>query len=493
MAPALVAAPQSIAIVLDAAEPALVRRLMTSGDMPQLAALAARSGTATVTSSAAIGSGSVWPTFGTSSEPREHETHYIWRWEPSQMRLAREQGERVAPWWGTQAGDGRTVLTVDVPYLPFADADGCVEVFEWGSHDRRLGTVQTRPPRLAEEIAREPGRHPFQGEPPPRHDDPSASYLLGASRRAAAGAARRGELAARLIGEHDPQLAVVVFAELHHASHLLWHTVDQDDPLYAARALPDVGDRALVDVFSAADAAIGQIVDRARPDARVTVFSLHGMRAAYGIPMLLHPLLVELGYAAPPRPGRMSPRDAGRTAFAAAKRHAPDWARSAWRRSASLPLLNAVAGPTAIRTYDWDRTRAFVMPHDQHGWVRINLAGREAAGIVPASHYAGTCDELAAALLAARTRDGRPVIKRVLRLADDNGGRPPRYLPDLVAHWDDAAYDDPVHLASSEIVTRTDGRRLTGRHTFEGFLVTGGMTPPADLVPSRELQRLLTP
>lgn len=227
---------------------------------------------------------------------------------------------------------------------------------------------------------------------------------------------------------------------MHHSSHLLWQTAEPDDPLFADRRRVDLDRGSLVDVFRAADAAVGQIVAAAPAGARTAVFSLHGMRSASGIPTILDPLLSHLGYAATPRPGRMSPRDAGRLAFAAAKRNAPERVRTAWRRRASLPLLNAIAGPTAMRAYDWDRTRAFVLPHDQHGWVRINLAGREARGTVPAAHYAGLCDELSAALLAARDDDGRPLITRVLRVADGSGGTPPPWLPDLVLHWADTAY-----------------------------------------------------
>src|SRR5256885_8916367 len=41
-----------------------------------------------------------------------------------------------------------------------------------------------------------------------------------------------------------------------------------------------------------------------------------------------------------------------------------------------------LARPTMLPAYDWARTRAFSLPTDQHGWIRINLRGRERAGIV---------------------------------------------------------------------------------------------------------------
>jgi predicted AlkP superfamily phosphohydrolase/phosphomutase len=480
-----------IAIAFDGAEPALVRRLMAAGELPVLAGLAARGAWSRVSSSAHIGSASVWPTFASGQEVLEHGMHYVWRWEPARMRVEREHGASIVPWWRAVAQSGRRVLTLDVPYLPFAGVDGCMEIADWGAHDRTQAAVIARPQRLVAQIAREVDPHPYQRDPAPPHDHPSLRYLATASRRASTGAGLRGTLAARLIADEQPDLALVVFTEMHRASHLLWQTIAPDDPLLADRR-PGLDDDALVGVFRAADAAVGQILAAARPGARVAVFSLHGMRPARGVPTLLHPLLVELGYATVPRGRRLSPRDAGRTAFAALKANAPNWLRHAWRQVASPALLNAVAEPTAMKAYDWDRTRAFSLPSDQHGWVRINLIGREARGTVPAADYAALCDELGAALLAVRTQDGRPVVKRVLRLADGNGGRPLAKLPDLVVDWEDAAHDDPLRLHGSRLECSPEGLRLTGKHAYEGFLIGVGLPPTGDVIAAHELHGLLS-
>ena len=483
--------PQVIAIAFDGAEPTLVRRLMAAGELPVLAGLAARGAWSRMSSSANIGSASVWPTFASGQEVLEHGMHYVWRWEPTRMRVEREHGENIVPWWRAVAGSGRRVLTLDVPFLPFADVEGCVEVAEWGAHDRTRASVTARPQRLVAEIARDLDAHPYQRDPAPPHDNPSLRYLKTASRRASTGARLRGTLAARLIADEQPDLALVVFTEMHRASHLLWQTVAPGDPLFADRRR-GLDERALVDVFRAADAAVGQILAAARPDARVALFSLHGMRSARGVPTLLHPLLVDLGYAAVPSGRRLSPGDAARTAFAALKANAPNWLRHTWRHVASPAMLNAVAEPTAMKAYDWERTRAFSLPSDQHGWVRINLAGREARGIVPAADYAAVCEELSTALLAARTQDGRPVVSRVLRLADGNGGRPLEKLPDLVVDWEDAAHDIPLRLRGSTLECSPEGLRLTGKHAYEGFLIGVGLPPAGDVIAAHELHGLLT-
>ena len=480
----------TLAIALDGAEPSLVRRLMAAGVMPVLSGIAAGGQWSTVESSTSIGSASVWPTFVSASEPRDHGIHYVWRWEPKIMSIVREHGAGIVPWWRAVALDGRRVLTLDVPYLPFADVEGCVEVAEWGAHDRTSGRVKARPARLADEITRDPGLHPYHHDIAPPHDRPSAKYLVAATDRSCTGARMRGDLAARLIGQERPDLALIVFTETHRASHLLWQTVAPEDPLLidAPRGGPV---EALASVFSAADSAIGRIIESMPPGGRVIVFSLHGMRSARGVPTVLHRLLVHLGYAAERPAAQRSLGDQGRAAFGMAKDHAPQWLKLAWRRTASPDLLTRVAETTALKQYDWNRTRAFCLPTDQHGWVQINLEGREARGIVPASHYAGLCDEIAEALLDARSQDGRPIVERVLRMADQFGGRPPPRLPDLVVHWLDAAHDTPLRVAGSDIVSRPEGLRLTGKHAESGFLVTSDTRPLGDSVPSHALGNLI--
>jgi len=142
-----------------------------------------------------------------------------------------------------------------------------------------------------------------------------------------------------------------------------------------------------------------------------------------------------------------------------------------------------------LPAFEWSRTRAFSLPTDQHGWVRVNLRGREAEGSVAPANYDATCDELADILAGLMTQDARPLVRDVVR-ADPSGA--PALLPDLVVHWTDAVYDLPVRVKDPAIEAWPLGPDRTGNHRSEGFCLTRGLeTAPSGPLETAELHRLL--
>ncbi len=78
-----------LAIGLDAAEPALIRRMIARDEMPALKSLLAEGRWMRIQSPAHIGSGSVWPTFMTGKEPSAHGVYGEWCWQAETMSLFR--------------------------------------------------------------------------------------------------------------------------------------------------------------------------------------------------------------------------------------------------------------------------------------------------------------------------------------------------------------------------------------------------------------------
>jgi predicted AlkP superfamily phosphohydrolase/phosphomutase len=124
---------------------------------------------------------------------------------------------------------------------------------------------------------------------------------------------------------------------------------------------------------------------------------------------------------------------------------------------------------------DWSRTRAFCLPTDLEGYIRVNLMGREPQGIVKPDEYEGVCDELCAEL--SRLVDpasGRPAVREVIRTRQRYPGDRQDWLPDLIVLW--AEPEQLQELGSRSGVSSRgespDGR--TGTHAPPGFLVARG-------------------
>jgi len=85
---------------------------------------------------------------------------------------------------------------------------------------------------------------------------------------------------------------------------------------------------------------------------------------------------------------------------------------------------------------DWNAVRAFSLPSDGPGLVRLNIRGRERNGIITESEAKVLCDEIAEGLRTFSDIDGKACIAGIERPGDH---LPPGHkldrLPDLVIRW----------------------------------------------------------
>jgi predicted AlkP superfamily phosphohydrolase/phosphomutase len=469
-------APRVLAIALDAAEPAVLRRMMGSGEMPALARLAERSAFLRVAAEPYVGSGPLWPSFITGLEPERHRRLYgPWLWDPEEMRIAPQPEAPLTPMW-----DGSSIGLFDVPMAPACTPPGGFAIRGWGSHHPMDLEHSVWPPD-AEPLLGE--RHPFECA----HEinfkaGNRVEELSRLGSDALRGLPMRGGAARRLLSRFRPEVAFVHFHELHRCGHWMWQTLEPDDKLYASlpeavRSLP-VG---LAELYREADRQVGLLIEEAGAEANVFVFGLHGMEPASGIPDLLRPVLIGSGYArianvrAASLPGR---------ALANLKAHAPAAVKRAYY--ATMPRELTLRLANLLPDYDWPATRAFAIPSEEFGWIRLNVAGREAAGIVAPGDYGATCDELEEMLRSLTSPSGEALVTDVGRTDIDN------ILPDLVVHWGPAAHGEVARLGEREFHAEKLVPWLTGQHTTEGFC----LMPPRsagrrEWVAPAELQELM--
>jgi predicted AlkP superfamily phosphohydrolase/phosphomutase len=383
------------------------------------------------------------------------------------------------------AGLGRPSVMFDPPYFNLATAPDALGLVGWGAHDP--GVAQSsRPEGLADEIERRFGPYPatpwiygFVWPSPERTRTMGEDLVRAIDLRA--------DIASWMFGDRLPdwELGYMVVSEYHSAIEALWHGVDPDHPL---NALPSAEPArlGLEAVYEAGDRLVGRMIDRF-PDARFAIFNPHGMGAnnADVANMLLLPeLLYRHSFGRPCNRGGDWPTLADGTPVIAGEqswedeidRTLPNTLKRQGRVGRAASRLRRIVGgddaeeglpldwmPSVRYRRFWPEMRAFAFPSFYDGQVRINLAGREARGIVARDDYESTCDEIETLLRECRDlATGRPVVSAIERTA-----RPDRLdgsEPDLLFLWAGSplGLDHPVHGRIGPFPYRRSGGHTGG-------------------------------
>ncbi len=237
-----------------------------------------------------------------------------------------------------------------------------------------------------------------------------------------------------LLERPDWDLSFVVFKSLDVLSHRVY---DGRPDTLVARLLERL------------DGTLGRLVEVVGPDTHVLLLSDHGF-AAYPSQFNLHHWLIEEGWSVERPSSTASAPPTGPLATA----------RAAERRR-------------RLGTLEMERTRAFATACEGNfGSLRLNLAGREADGIVDDAEREATLDELAQALRAIRRpRSDEPLVTEVWRGAELYPGRyAERVVPDLLF---EVATD--VHVvASTYQESFTTHPRPFPEHARDGIWILAG-------------------
>ena len=463
--------PRLLAIAVDAAEPTFVQQLIERADMPALGSLLNAGKWLRVKSPADIASASVWPTFISGESPKAHGFYGEWLWDASTMSLSRWDGGNISPFWKELLEQGVSVGVLDVPFMPLLGVSNGFEISEWGAHDVVAARTRLAPDSIAS-IVGEHSPHPLEA----RFEVSGPEDYAGLERVGdicLRGITARGNLSRALIAETKPQLALLGFTEIHHASHYLWHKVEPEHPAYSDSALNQLATTRpdMREIYKELDKQIGELVSVVGTETSVMVFSLHGMRPARGSPAFLAPWLCERGFARFKNWRNQSWSERAKSSFATLKRHAPASAKKLYYRAMPANVTFQLASPTMLPRYDWANTTAFSLPTDQHGWIRVNLMGREAQGIVPPGSYDDICQQLESDLRGLRSQRGEVLVHDVIRTALHVDSAMSQRLPDIVVHWTDEVFAAPLVIAGSKVKAESIGKKYVGQHSLEGFCI----------------------
>jgi predicted AlkP superfamily phosphohydrolase/phosphomutase len=462
-------------IALDAAEPHLVEQWMNDGSMPNLKRLRARGGYGRLASTADWLAGSPWPTFYTGSTPAEHGLYQFLQWNAEQMAFIRPSPDwlPLQPFWRDLSETGRRVVAIDLPMtFPPKPFNG-VEISGWATHDL-LAPPCSYPPEIMDWVTREFGRPPMS---PEVYGPQRPRSLLALRDELIRMTHRVTELGKALMKREAWDLFMIGFGATHRGGHKLWDLSGVHGEIQSSDRAELF--HALKDIYIACDAAVGQLVEAAGDGKTILVFSLHGMgpntSRADLLPAMLDRILSP--DASPARRSQHSSQLRRLLGFIP-----PEW-RHAVKLRLPLALQDRLTTLALMGGGDWVVAPAFSLIADIQGYIRINLRGREAGGMVePGEDYDRLCTAIANGFSTFVDADtGEPVVESVMRIDQlFSQARRRNNLPDLVVRWAASPAANHREIVSSQygsIPWPTPGRNPDGRsgdHCAEGFLLAAG-------------------
>lgn len=515
------------AIAVDAAEWWYLERLLDRGLLPNLARLRDRSVRATLETPEAYRSELVWARFLTGREPLDDRDWAVSvTFDPETYDVGINTASTRPPFF---AGvPGTTVVALDLIHaVPHPDVEG-VQVVGWGSHSP-MWPRTSRPAGLLAEIDRRFGHNPaFDNDFDPAWHAPDYARRLGDA--CIEGMRRRVDIAEWLLRERQPDwnLFLTCISEFHSVGHQLWFGIDESHPLHQVEELRGLAAEIVERVTVEVDRAIGRLLELVGDDTAIVLFAMHGFQPADDLASTL--LMPELfhrqhhggaGLLADPDqdmwrrrgmpPVVLAPHQHIGHHIAAAfadgtvdrlkrgvLRAIPEPIESAVRRAVGkpFPLVGRMDAEVPAETEDvtdevlaatsrpptyepaywyrrhWSHQRFFALPSFADGHVRVNLRGRERAGLVAKEDYQ---DALVAAEALLRAtcdpRTGRSIVDHVLRMRADDPFDPDGPDSDLLVVFDGApdAFEHPAlgligpfpHLRASH-------------HSARGFVLVSG-------------------
>jgi predicted AlkP superfamily phosphohydrolase/phosphomutase len=463
---------QVLVIGLDVGDGKLIREWGQQGFLPVLNSLLTEGTWAWLRTTAETLHVSAWPSLYTGTLPGKHGVYYTFQPAPGLQGAQRFSSDQYGypPVWQLLSQAGKRCVVFDAPYTHPHTPPGGAQIFEWGTW-AHYWKPMSHPPRLMRQLQRSCGAYPLGWEA----NQVGLAHLdaLNLQQRLVRAAAAKARAARWLMAQTPWDLFLLVFGETHPAAHYCW-------PLGQAPA--DTGDAAydqLRAVYEAIDRAIGEVLAGLPEDVTVFIVSGDGVGPNYSGWHLLPEVLQRAGFTAGPVrqdiPGPQKtdmlkrlrdciPSDLRQTV----SRHLPTrWQDALMRRWATAGI-------------DWSRTRAFCLPTDLEGCIRLNVKGREPHGIVmPGAEYAKVCEEITDALQWLMNRlNGQPAVRQVINTEEALPGERRHSLPDLIVLWAEDAEITEVYSPALGTVQAPSPDVRTGTHRAPGFMLVRGPGVP---------------
>ncbi|MGE0668985.1 MAG: alkaline phosphatase family protein [Sphingomonadales bacterium] len=463
-----------LVIGLDSFDPGLARSWMDQGALPHLSSLADISVRGPVRNPYGMESSANWSCFAYGSGPGVHglyngDRYFDW----TSYKPANHRPEDIAarPFWSRLAAEGKRSIVVDAPVMSAPPGQDDIAVIDWCAHKPADGglVLQPRswPPELIAEIERDYGGDPLGGEMCDYHRPRSAADIARFRDTLIGRVRTKTALTLDLIDRKPWDFFLVVFGEAHCAGHHFWQVHDPANDGGARAIAAKLGDP-LRDVYVALDEAVGAIRARAGEDVMLIAYLSHGMERGYTGGRLLDRILARLDGM--PEQRRALPLELARRA----------WRLLPWKLRSRLRPIQGRAYSSiynlGYRAGHASRSCFEVHVNQRTSGIRINLRGREPAGIVePGAEYDALCARLALQLAEiVNDETGEKLVSEFARTDHHHAGPKSEGLPDLLVSWNRHA---PIRSVSSPAIGRLKHPHPTSRtgdHSPDGMVLVSG-------------------
>lgn len=458
-----------LVLVLDAAEPLLIEKWIESGDLPNLKSLRDRGVQGRVTSYADWLAEATPFAFYTGQSPAAYGVHCYVMWDAKAMKFRQPSSDwlPILPFWRRFGDGGPRAVVIDVSNSYAPEPFNGVEIVGWATHDS-LVPFSAYPPETAPWVRRHYGSEimpdEIYGTFGKREFTRDRDLMLEIS-------GKFSQLCTDLMKRESWDFFLAYMFTAHHAGHRLWDTANIKETLSITEK-NELSD-ALRQVYMASDKAIGDVIAQAGEDTVVMVMSMHGMGPNNSRTWILPDLLRLILKEDKPEVTTFSLVKKIREAIPLGLRHhIKSSLPHGWRRWLTRFWRSG---------YDWKKTRAFTLASDTHGWIQINLKGREAEGVVESEEYNALCEKISTGLKSFVDVDsGVPIVEAVARSSQLYEGEKLGLLPDLIVRWANSPSANHRGVTSPEfgtIVWPTPGQNPEGRsgnHQPNGFFMMAG-------------------
>lgn len=434
----------TLLVALDGATPGLIEQWANAGELPNFATLLQRCRGTDIRSPAGFGNDVFWNSLCTGFYPDETGYFFRMKWLPADHKFefqepARQVKKRL--FWTTLADSDAELAIIDMPEVMHGGRVNGLEISSWLPHARHTAFA-CYPEELEADLTSRFGIDPLGGSTErltPRSDDETArdiGLLLQSIRQ-------ETRAATHYLERGGWDLFAVGYQQVHSVGHQFWHLHDRLHPRYSDRWQQRHGDP-LLETYKGIDEGIGQLLGAAGMGVNLVVIAGLTMGTKLSCNTILDQMLWEI--------------------------EAHD------RRLAGEPC-------PGIERRD---LRRYIALHSNHlsGAIRLNLAGREAGGLVsPGRDYEDTLSRLIECLAQVTdTETGLPAVSEFIPVHQQYSGSRVDELPDLLVVWNRAnslrevvsPYFEPIKVHVRDVLDTRTGDHVTEATLYSNVDILSG-------------------